>query len=74
MVMQEKMIIEYLVTSIIWVKVCCLLEEDCRDIFYHYYVGDHDNHYLDKILGLIEYHLLDMSYDIVDEQEEMADK
>ena len=33
-----------------------LPEEDCRDIFYHYYVGDHDNHYLDKILGLIEYH------------------
>ena len=33
-----------------------LPEEDCRDIFYHYYVGDHDNHYLDKILGLIEHH------------------
>lgn len=33
-----------------------LPEEDCRDIFYHYYVGDHDNHYLDKILELIEYH------------------
>lgn len=33
-----------------------LPEEDCRNIFYHYYVGDHDNHYLDKILGLIEYH------------------
>lgn len=33
-----------------------LPEEDCRDIFYHYYVGNHDNHYLDKILRLIEYH------------------
>lgn len=33
-----------------------LPEKDCRDIFYHYYVGNHDNHYLDKIMGLIEYH------------------
>lgn len=33
-----------------------LPEEDCRDIFYHYYVGNRDNYYLDKILGLIEYH------------------
>lgn len=33
-----------------------LPEEDCRNIFYHYYVGNHDNYYLDKILELIEYH------------------
>lgn len=33
-----------------------LPEDDCRRIFYHYYVGNHDNYYLDKILVLIEYH------------------
>lgn len=33
-----------------------LPKDDCRRIFYHYYVGNHDNYYLDKILALIEYH------------------
>lgn len=33
-----------------------LPEEDCRNIFYYYYVGEHDNYYLNKILELIEYH------------------
>lgn len=30
--------------------------EDCMDIFYHYYVGEHDNYYLKKILELSECH------------------
>ena len=33
-----------------------LPEEDCRDIFYHYYMGIHDDFYLKKILELTEYH------------------
>ena len=33
-----------------------LPKEDCRDIFYYYYAGKHDNYYLDQILKLAEYH------------------
>lgn len=33
-----------------------LLAEDCRGIFYHYYVGDKDDYYLNKILELVKYH------------------
>ena len=32
-----------------------LPKEDCRNIFYHYYVGNHDDHCLYKILELAEY-------------------
>lgn len=33
-----------------------LPENDCRNVFYHYYLGNHDDYYLDKILELIGYH------------------
>lgn len=33
-----------------------LTEENCKEIFYYYYVGNHDDYYLKKILELTEYH------------------